>query len=186
MDTLNWREHFLLIFVASSDECRVNESFKDLASHKRHQHSKKKPQIKRVKNKNCSEEFGETFIRQKRARGATAASSSYTCVDCAKSFPAHCQLLVHRRVHTGERPFVCSTCCKAFTQIGNLQIHQRIHTGEKPYSCGVCDQAFTQLSQLNQHMHHHPGEAPYQCPKCCKTFVLASQMCKHKCNALYM
>lgn len=44
---------------------------------------------------------------------------------CGKGFVKKCNLTLHERVHSGERPHVCSHCGKAFSQRSTLVIHER-------------------------------------------------------------
>ncbi|XP_053293885.1 zinc finger protein GLI2 [Pleuronectes platessa] len=60
-----------------------------------------------------------------------------SCVRRHKPFNARYKLLIHMRVHSGEKPNKCmfEGCAKAFSRLENLKIHLRSHTGEKPYIC---------------------------------------------------
>ncbi|XP_069098837.1 zinc finger protein 713-like isoform X2 [Pleurodeles waltl] len=75
----------------------------------------------------------------------------YACTECEKSFFHKSHLIMHNRIHSGEKPFVCPFCHKGFNRKDYLGEHIRTHTGERPYKCTNCEKRFIQKSHLNEH-----------------------------------
>ncbi|XP_061656391.1 zinc finger protein GLIS3 isoform X2 [Syngnathoides biaculeatus] len=114
----------------------------------------------------------------------------FTCywADCPrnlKPFNARYKLLIHMRVHSGEKPNKCTFkgCKKAFSRLENLKIHLRSHTGEKPYPCQHpgCFKAFSNSSDRAKHQRTHLDTKPYACqvPGCAKRYTDPSSLRKH-------
>lgn len=107
------------------------------------------------------------------------------CVRRHKPFNARYKLLIHMRVHSGEKPNKCmfDGCNKAFSRLENLKIHLRSHTGEKPYVCQHpgCLKAFSNSSDRAKHQRTHLDTKPYACqlPGCTKRYTDPSSLRKH-------
>ncbi|XP_076255827.1 uncharacterized protein LOC143193483 [Rhynchophorus ferrugineus] len=107
------------------------------------------------------------------------------CPRKTKPFNARYKLLIHMRVHSGEKPNKCpfKGCNKAFSRLENLKIHQRSHTGERPYLCQFsgCSKCFSNSSDRAKHQRTHFDTKPYACQVsgCLKKYTDPSSLRKH-------
>ncbi|CAO2645153.1 Zinc finger protein Aiolos [Lemmus lemmus] len=112
--------------------------------------------------------------------GGRPASGKMNCDVCGLSCISFNVLMVHKRSHTGERPFQCNQCGASFTQKGNLLRHIKLHTGEKPFKCHLCNYACQRRDALTGHLRTHSVEKPYKCEFCGRSYKQRSSLEEHK------
>ncbi|XP_017763150.1 PREDICTED: Krueppel homolog 1-like [Eufriesea mexicana] len=138
--------------------------------------------VQRDRDKDKDKE-GESYA------GSGSGQDEFACLwqGCprARPFNARYKLLIHMRVHSGEKPNKCpfTGCKKAFSRLENLKIHQRSHTGERPYACQHrgCTKAFSNSSDRAKHQRTHYDTKPYACQVsgCGKRYTDPSSLRKH-------
>ncbi|XP_056388377.1 oocyte zinc finger protein XlCOF7.1-like [Hyla sarda] len=109
-----------------------------------------------------------------------SAYKVFSCPECGKHFTKKSSLVMHEKIHRGERPFACLECGKSFTKKSNLSVHERIHTGEKPFSCSECGKHFKRKSILSVHERIHTDVCPFSCSECGKQFKRKSSLYAHE------
>ena len=135
------------------------------------------------RNNHMQSEHTEASNRLKRLDlydvNASKTEKNLVCEFCSKTFKLQTVLDVHRRTHTGEKPYNCEECGKTFAQGAHLTLHKRCHTGERPYSCDICNKRFASKGNCDAHKLTHSGIKPFICVVCAKAFGTPRTLKKH-------
>ena len=83
--------------------------------------------INKSKQNSISESVNGSMNRNK-------SEGPFQCINCKTNFWHADELIIHKRVHIGERIFSCKYCDKIFNQMDLHRNHEETHTEENPFS----------------------------------------------------
>ncbi|CAD5121464.1 unnamed protein product [Dimorphilus gyrociliatus] len=127
---------------------------------------------------NCIElEIVEDVEKRKRARKTDVLSCDY----CGYKALYERVMEIHKRKHTGDKPYKCDQCSKHFKSENTLSRHkQEIHDQIRNWKCDICNSAFFNKYSLTHHALVHTGERKYSCNMCSKSFMRKGHLVAHK------
>ena len=154
--------------------CLHQEAFKTAGGCKNHQLRQHATEDEKIFScKFCDLKFASNQLRNKHEN--LMHNKRFPCDQCNKVFSEKTRLMIHLRIHSGEKPFVCESCGMSFSQRDNLRLHKEfkhpsLGQQEKKFTCDICSASFLTKSNLSRHSMSHTDVKCYVCETCGKGF----------------
>lgn len=101
------------------------------------------------------------------------------CEECGYKCRQRESLIVHKRHHTGEKPFACHLCESRFGSKPLLKEHMATHETDRNHVCDVCGKSFNRPKALYHHKHLHLGIKKFVCKICGHSYSQAAGLSAH-------
>lgn len=113
--------------------------------------------------------------------GGNREFDNVQCPVCEKIY-LRSSLVVHMRVHNGEKPFACKICNKCFSTKWNLELHNWTHQSRSnmPFKCNFCKGAFFREPDFIAHLNAHRNYKPFTCNVCGQKFIRKYSCLRHQ------
>jgi len=87
---------------------------------------------------------------------STCTDKMHSCEICPLTFRLEKQLIIHQRIHTGQRPFQCNICNYTARSNLTLRSHKKSrHSDIRPHTCDGCGYSCKLSQNLNKHKKYH-------------------------------
>ena len=170
-------QHFTVegdLYYCRFPGCEYPEPFKTVGGCKNHQlRQHATEEEKTFSCKFCDMKFASNQLRNKHQN--LLHNKRFPCDQCSKVFSEKTRLMIHLRIHSGEKPFVCESCGFSCSQRDNLRLHKEfkhpnLGQQEKKFTCDICSASFLTKSNLSRHSISHTDLKSYVCETCGKGF----------------
>lgn len=125
--------------------------------------------------------YRKTHMLQHEEKRPEDIEKKFVCQICDKKYKNKCDLVKHRRLHTGEKRYECPYCDKKFMIWNTRKLHvDKDHTGISRFDCHLCNKQFFHGSARRLHIRkHHVNEQKFACDLCDKRFTQAYELKDH-------